>query len=104
MEDCIKNCAECYKTCSKIIMYCLEQGGEHASPDHVRLLMDCAEICKLSTSFMLRDSEFAAKLCELCAEVCERCAQDCASMEDDTMAECAEVCRKCAESCRQMMP
>jgi hypothetical protein len=104
IEECIKACTECYKTCTQTITHCLEMGGEHASPEHVDLLRDCAEICKLSVDFMLRDSQFAAQLCGLCADICERCAEQCEQMagDDETMQQCADTCRRCVETCRAM--
>ena len=75
----------------------------HAEPNHIRLMMDCAEICQTSANFMLRGSDLHHLTCAACAEICDRCAADCDRMSDDPrMAACAEECRRCAESCRQM--
>jgi hypothetical protein len=104
MENCIKNCNDCHHICLETISYCLQKGGRHAEAQHIRLLMDCAQICHTSEDFMLRASDLHHLTCGVCAEVCERCAQDCESMasSDAQMKGCAEVCRRCAESCRQM--
>ena len=104
MEECLKDCMECYKSCTMMITHCLEMGGEHASPEHINLLKDCAEICKLSVDFMLRDSEFAAQLCKLCVEICAQCTKQCEQMagDDEMMKACAETCRKCADACQEM--
>lgn len=104
MQECIKACSECYETCFKTIQHCLDKGGEHASREHITLLQDCAEVCQLAVSFMLRNSEYAAKLCGLCAEICKRCAEQCEQMagDDQTMKDCAEMCRNCAQACDQM--
>ena len=74
----------------------------HAEAAHIRLLLDCAEICQTSANFMLRGSDLHARVCAVCAEVCERCAQDCETFEEDFMQACAQECRRCAESCRRM--
>ena len=104
MDRCLESCAECSKVCMKMVMHCLEKGGEHADPAHIRLLLDCAEICKVAASFMARGSDFANQLCELCAEICDKCADSCEKLADDEdMKHCAEVCRKCAEECRKMV-
>ena len=104
MLACIQVCSDCHKACLQTIPYCLQAGGRHAEPNHVRLMMDCAEICQTSANFMLRGSDLHVHTCAACAEVCERCARDCAAMsENDTrMAACAEMCRRCAASCRAM--
>ena len=103
MQECIDRCQSCQELCLESVGHCLELGGEHADPDHVRLLIACAEICDTSARFMLLGSEHHARTSDVCAEVCEACATDCAQFdEDDMMKRCAEVCRRCAESCRQM--
>lgn len=103
MLQCIENCLECYGICLAAITYCLEKGGEHAEAKHVRLLLDCAEICQTSANFMIRGSALHPITCGACAEICARCAEDCERMTDDEqMRKCAEACRRCAESCRQM--
>jgi hypothetical protein len=86
-----------------MVAHCLEKGGRHAEPQHIRLLLDCAEICQTSANFMVRGSDLHAATCRACAEVCERCADDCERMADDEMMRrCAEICRRCAASCAQM--
>jgi hypothetical protein len=77
-------------------------GGEYAQPNHIRLLLDCAEICQTNANFMLRGSDLHGLICATCAEVCDRCAGDCDRFDDAQMKRCAETCRRCAESCREM--
>lgn len=103
LQNCIQNCLDCHSICLNLLNYCIPQGGSHAELGHLRLLLDCAEICQTSANFMLRGSELHSRVCGLCAEVCERCAQDCERFSDDQqMMACAEICRRCSESCRQM--
>lgn len=104
MEECAQNCHECAETCLETVNYCLQKGGEHAKAEHIRLLLDCAEICDTSHNFIARESELHGTVCNVCAEICERCAESCEMIggNDEQMKKCAEVCRKCADSCRQM--
>ncbi|HSH79114.1 MAG TPA: four-helix bundle copper-binding protein [Herpetosiphonaceae bacterium] len=103
MQQCIQNCTDCHRICLETVAYCLRMGGKHAEAAHIRLLLDCAEICQTSANFMIRGSDFHGRTCGVCAEVCEACAQDCEQMGDDAqMRACAEMCRRCAESCRHM--
>ena len=104
MEQCIENCSNCHRIC-------LETAARHfageASPrleePHVRLLLDCAEICRVSADFMIRGSTMHPHTCRACAEICSRCADECDQMgENPYMAACAEICRRCAETCREM--
>jgi hypothetical protein len=103
MRRCIEICTNCHNICVETITHCLMMGGEHADADHIRLLMDCAEICDVSADFMLRGSHRHEKVCGVCADVCADCASDCERIagNDETMLRCAEICRMCAESCRQ---
>ena len=103
MDRCIENCHACHDVCVRTVQHCLEKGGRHAEASHVRLLLDCAQICHTSEDFMLRGSDLHVLTCGVCAEVCTRCAEACERMGDDAMMrECAEVCRRCAASCAQM--
>ena len=103
MLVCIQNCQDCHRACLQTLTYCMTQGGRHATPGHLRLLMDCADICGTSAAFMLRASDLHAHTCAACAAVCRACAEDCAQMSDDSrMGALADTCRHCAESCEAM--
>lgn len=108
MQACIENCQDCRAVCLETINHCLEMGGEHASPEHIRLLQDCAQICATSADFMLRSSDYHPQVCGVCADICEACAQSCESLAtgdaEAFMKRCADICRQCAESCRRMAP
>jgi hypothetical protein len=93
----------CHDICLETSMHCLEMGGPHAEPSHLRLLRECAEICQTSAYFMLLGSEFDADVCDVCARICDRCAESCDRFTDDFMKRCADICRRCAESCRNMV-
>jgi hypothetical protein len=104
MQDCITTCSDCHDVCLATIEHCLGRGGEHASPDHIRALADCAQACDVSRDFMLRGSQLHHRYCGACAEACERCAESCERIggDDEAMRHCAETCRRCARSCREM--
>jgi hypothetical protein len=103
MLVCIQNYQDCHRACLQTLAYCMKQGGRHAAPQHLRLLMDCADICLTSAAFMSRASDLHAYTCAACAAVCQACAEDCDQMSDDLrMKALADTCRHCAESCRAM--
>ena len=103
MRSCIDECQSCHEVCVETLTHCLSMGGDHVQADHLRSLIDCAQICATSADFMLRGSELHPRTCAVCAEVCARCAEACERMaDDDMMRRCAEECRRCAESCRRM--
>ena len=104
MRRCIQNCQDCHAICTEMIVHCLQLGGRHAAPDHIRLLADCAQICATSADYMLRVSSLHHRTCGLCSEVCRLCAEDCERLagDDQMVKQCAEMCRRCAESCERM--
>lgn len=103
VENCIKSCLACQRVCVETTMHCLQLGGRHAEAAHIRLLLDCAEICLTSANFMMRGSDLHALICGACAQVCRQCAEACERFDDDEqMRHCARICRRCAESCEEM--
>jgi hypothetical protein len=104
LQPCIDACTDCSAICWQTAAHCLEKGGEHAQAQHIRLLLDCAAICRTSAEFMLRGSDLHDQTCAVCAEICDRCAESCEAMadRDQQMMACAEACRRCAEMCRRM--
>ncbi len=104
MRRCIQLCHDCHAVCLHVIGHCVELGGRHAAPDHIRLLMDCAQICATTADYMARGSSLHARMCSFCSEICRRCAERCEQLrgEDPVVTQCAELCQRCAESCEQM--
>jgi hypothetical protein len=106
MRQCIQLCQDCHALCIQMIGHCLVLGGRHAAPEHIRLLMDCAQICTTTADYMARGSSFHDRTCSLCSEICRRCAESCEQLQgnDQLIKQCAEMCRRCAESCERMAP
>lgn len=104
MKKCIQHCRDCHAMCTQTIAHCLRLGGRHATPDHIRLMLDCAQMCATSADYMVRESPFHDRICRLCSELCKECAKDCQEVagDDQMVKECLEMCRKCAASCERM--
>ncbi|NJA06252.1 MULTISPECIES: four-helix bundle copper-binding protein [unclassified Methylomonas] len=102
MQSCLEACELCHRICLQTAMnHCLENGGKHVKAKHIRLMMNCAEICRTTANFQLTGSHFLLRLHELCAEICEACAKECAEIGD--MKDSVAACLQCADSCRQML-
>lgn len=100
MKDCITACWDCRTMVQKTLFnHCLEMGGNHVEQNHVRLMVDCMEICQTSADFMTRNSSVHASVCAACAEVCYACADSCVKIGGDEMHACAQLCRECGEMC-----
>jgi len=101
MKACMDACHECHITCLHMAMnHCLEAGGRHAEPQHMKLMLDCAQICSVAIDFMARKSEHHAHICRVCAEICRACAASCEQL--DGMEDCVAACRRCADACDRM--
>ncbi len=93
---------ECAAECNHCTSACLEEQDVKMLAKCIKLEIDCAEICRLATSFLARGSEHAEHILKECAEICEACAKECESHSHmEHCKKCAEVCRKCAEACQQ---
>lgn len=102
MKKCIDACVECEKVCMETIMHCLHHGGEHATPEHIGLLKDCAAACRVSAELMSTNSRFHKEMCSLCTKICNACADECEKFDEKFMKDCAKACRDCAKSCEKM--
>lgn len=103
LRRCIELCNDCHQMCVNALAHCLGIGGRHAAERHLRVLMDCAQICGTSVDLMLRGSNFQYRVCGVCADICESCVDSCELFGDDErMKMCAELCQQCATACREM--
>ena len=101
VADAIKSLQQCHAICSSMAFtHCLEMGGEHTRPQHLRLMMDCAALCAFTADALGRKSQFHNRFAALCADVCETCEKDCEALQD--MEECVRACRDCALRCRDI--
>jgi hypothetical protein len=98
-RDTIEALQHCHAICHSMAMTdCLESGGEHARPQHLRLMLDCAAMCAFTADALGRKSQLHTRFAALCADVCETCAKDCDAVGG--MEGCAAACRDCAHLCR----
>ena len=80
-SDAMEALQHCHAVCQSMAMtHCLEMGGEHARPQHLRLMLDCAALCAFAADALGRKSQFHNHFAGLCAEVCETCAKDCEAL------------------------
>lgn len=102
MAACIDECTRCHRVCMETVVHSLEMGGVDAAAGHVRVMLDCAQMCATSADFMLRGSLLHGRTCGVCAEVCRACEAECRRQSDASDQRCADECRRCAESCERM--
>ena len=104
MQRCIQLCRDCHTICTQTIAHCLKLGGRHAAPDHIRLFVDCAQMCATAADYMVRESPFHDRICRVCSDLCKQCGKDCEQVagDDKMVKQCIDMCRKCADSCERM--
>ncbi|HVL10618.1 MAG TPA: four-helix bundle copper-binding protein [Burkholderiaceae bacterium] len=100
-QSCVEACQRCALACDHCAASCLQETDPKAMARCIALDIDCAEICRLATAAMARDSEFAAAICATCAEICDECGDECARHQASHCQECAQACRTCADECRR---
>src|SRR5687768_12726278 len=88
--DTIKKCKELCWSCrthcrETLVHHCLEKSGEHVEKDHVKLMLDCIQMCQTAADFMDRHSVLHAYTCDTCATVCEACAESCERIASEHM-------------------
>lgn len=103
-EEAIRNALECYRVCSTCLQHCLALGGKHSEHSHVMLLIECADVCRVTSSFMISTSSFVHDMSGICARLCDACSDSCHDIdpEDPHLNACMVACRRCADSCRNM--
>jgi hypothetical protein len=100
--SCIEACDACARACDDCASQCLHEGDVAAMVRCIALDIDCAQVCRLASAYMARNSEQAAAVCRFCADVCEACGQECAKHAHAHCQACAQACQQCADACRRM--
>lgn len=99
---CIEACISCAEACDR----CITASRDDPNPSMLTrcntLCMDCAAMCRLTSSYMAHDSEFIDLICQDCAEVCEVCAEECMKFQSEHHRQCTDACHKCMEECLKM--
>ena len=93
--------AECAAECNHCTTACLDEKDVKMLAECIKLDIDCAEICKITASFVSRGSKHAEHLLNECAEICNACAEECEKHSHmEHCRKCARACRSCAEACQ----
>jgi len=100
-RECITELMACHSIClSAAMTRQLEADHSHNRPQHLRLMLDCAEICVFTADALARKSQFHSPICALCADICETAAKDFQQLTGFT--DCAEACLRAAAHVQDM--
>lgn len=98
---CIEHCRQCELACLNMATgHCLEKGGRHVEPDHLRTMIVCARVCALAAEVMTTGSALHRQVCAVCADICDACISSCRDLDD--MQACIHACQRCKDSCETM--
>lgn len=96
---------DCSNTCTQCADACLSEEDVAMMATCIRLDLDCADICSVTSRVVSRQTEYDAAvtraLLAACAQSCKSCGDECAG-HGDNMAHCkicAEACRGCEDAC-----
>lgn len=92
----------CAAECNHCASACLDEEHAKMMKRCIMLDLDCAAICKETTSALARGSEMATTFLQACVTICDACAEECAKHNHNHCKACAEACRRCAEACRSV--
>jgi len=100
-EQAINDTLICASICLETAVHALDR--DHP-PEHVRSLLDCAELSQTTANFLLRGAPAADAVAAVCADVARRCAESCEEVAtgDEEMGRCAEACRRTQRSCEEL--
>lgn len=87
--------------CEWCAAQCLDEGPQMA--ECIRLCRDVADLARMNTQLLTRDSAFGPEAAEVFVAAAEACADECAQHSHKHCQECAEVLTRAARSTRKMI-
>ncbi|QJX48969.1 four-helix bundle copper-binding protein [Hymenobacter taeanensis] len=87
----------CLIACEHLALTGLELPELHRG---VRLSRDCADLCRLTATFVMRQAEHTVHILRECAELCRSCADECTQFSNEAARTCTETCRRAEDACR----
>ena len=75
VEQVVVDCSNAHNVALQTLHYSEQMGGKFTQPENLNILQDCAELCSLATSFLLRDSKYRQQVIDACFAACRDCAR-----------------------------
>lgn len=89
-----------YNSCADACEHCIADALTEKNAARFRsieLCRDCADLCRLTATLMLRNSDYAQACAQLCRVACLACAEECLSHDSPACQACARSCQACAD-------
>lgn len=97
-ERCIDALQACYAVCMRSVSYGYVKESGPLQEEHVRLMIDCAEMCQTAANFLIRESDHYLRICREAAEICKDLVSSCEGV--DGMEGILSICDECVSACR----
>ena len=103
VQSCIDACLRSQRESIMTLTYLRDMGGAHIDPIRIRSLLDCADVCQVAATFMMRGSHRHVEMCAVAARICRDCADACDGTNDQHLRKLVEACRTCEAVCRELI-
>jgi len=107
LSDCVQACVECQLACTACTDASLADDHVADMRRCIRVGLDCAEICGLTSRMLIRfvNSDVALLRAQLatCARACVTCEAECRARTSIHGDACAAACARCYETCRNLL-
>ena len=94
---------KCITACENCATKCLSEENVNQMEKCIRTDRDCADICRITATFVARESQYMQKMLKQCIELCKDCEKECRKHDHDHCQKCADACRECVQACEEYM-
>jgi hypothetical protein len=99
----MKDCMEAHVSCVELEARAREMDDLRVDGALLRVIRECAEMCRLTAEAALHDSDSRPAFAKACVEASRRCAEDCARFLGNVeMQRCADVCARAVLACQKL--
>lgn len=99
-SELIQTLINCAAACENCATECLGEKDVAMMANCIKLDRDCADMCRLAATLLIRESLIGHQFLLLCEKICELCSKECEKHNHSSHCKaCAEACKKCAAAC-----
>lgn len=103
LKESVKDCMEAHISCVELETRARTMDDLRVDDALLRVIRECADMCRLTADAALYDSESRGALAKACVDVARRCAEDCARFRGNVeMQRCADVCARAVLACQRL--
>jgi len=107
--SCIKACSSTAQTCISCADACMGEKDIQPLIRCMRINMDCADVCSLTSRLLCRQTEPPMSLMrsqlQACIMACKGCGQECQehASKHEYCRVCSDYCRQCEDACNKLL-